>query len=87
MLCPVPCVQLTEQRALNIPALTHSEVGFNDIRNDDPCAHIIEPVCRLCHRAEVYVDVAKRLLHALVNADTLNWNNCLPTEDEFDIRS
>ena len=86
MLRPIPFVELAKQLALNIPASSHSEVGFNDIGNDSPGTHIIEPVCCLRHRTEVHINITECLLHALSNADTPDWDNGLSAENKLDIR-
>ena len=41
---PFPLGQLFDQFALKIPSRALFEVGFDDIRKNDPRAHIIEPV-------------------------------------------
>ena len=83
---PFPLGQLFDQLALKIPSLTLFEVGFDDIRKNDPRAHIIEPVRRLCHRAEVDIDVIKRILHALADADAANASRGLSANDQLNIR-
>ena len=83
---PFPLGQLFDQLALKIPSLTLFEVGFDDIRKNDPRAHIIEPVRRLCHRAEVDIDVIKRILHALADADAANASRGLSADDQLNIR-
>ena len=83
---PFPLGQLFDQLALKIPSLTLFEVGFDDIRKNDPRAHIIEPVRRLCHRAEVDIDVIKRILHALADADVADRKFRLSADDQLNIR-
>ena len=83
---PVPLGQLFDQLALKIPSRALFEVGFDDIRKNDPRAHIIEPVRRLCHRAEVDIDVIKRILHALADADAANASRGLSADDQLNIR-
>ena len=83
---PFPLGQLFDQLALKIPSLTLFEVGFDDIRKNDPRAHIIEPVRRLCHRAEVDIDVIERILHALADADAANASRGLSADDQLNIR-
>ena len=84
---PVPPGQLFDQLALKTPSLTIFEVGFDDIRKNDPRAHIIEPVRRLCHRAEVDIGVIERLLHALADADVADRKFRLSADDQLNIRS
>ena len=87
VILPFPLGQLFDQLALKIPSLTLFEVGFDDIRKNDPRAHIIEPVRRLCHRAEVGIDIIKRLLHTLADADVSDRDFRLAADDELDLRA
>ncbi len=72
LLRPVPFGQLAEPLGFNIPAAAPVEVGLYDIRHKHPQPRVNDPGIHPGHRAEVQIDVAERLLHALADAGILN---------------
>lgn len=60
---------------------------MEDLRNEHPHAHAEQGILRLSHRAEVGVDVIKRLLHTLADADVSDRNFRLAAGDELDLRA
>ena len=83
---PVPFREFCDKRPLDAPALLVAEVGLEDLRNEHPHAHAEQGILRLCHRAEVDIDVIKRILHALADADVANASRGLSADDQLNIR-
>ena len=84
---PVPFRELFDKRPFDGPALLVAEFGLEDLRNEHPHAHAEHGILRLSHRAEVGVDVIKRLLHTLADADVSDRNFRLAAGDELDLRA
>ena len=84
---PVPRGELFDKRPFDGPALLVAEFGLEDLRNEHPHAHAEQGILRLSHRAEVGVDVIKRLLHTLADADVSDRNFRLAAGDELDLRA
>ena len=83
---PVPFREFCDQRPLDAPALLVAEVGLEDLRNEHPHAHAEQTILRLSHRAEVGIDIIKRLLHTLADADAANASRGLSADDQLNIR-
>ena len=83
---PVPFREFCDKRPLDAPALLVAEVGLEDLRNEHPHAHAEQAILRLSHRAEVGIDIIKRLLHALADADVANASRGLSADDQLNIR-
>ena len=84
---PVPFREFCDQRPLDAPALLVAEVGLEDLRNEHPHAHAEQTILRLSHRAEVGIDIIKRLLHTLADADVSDRDFRLAADDELDPRT
>ena len=84
---PVPFREFCDKRPLDAPALLVAEVGLEDLRNEHPHAHAEQGILRLSHRAEVGVDVIKRLLHTLADADVSDRDFRLAADDQLDVRA
>ena len=84
---PVPFREFFDKRPLDAPALLVAEVGLEDLRNEHPHAHAEQGILRLGHRAEVGVDVIKRLLHTLADADVSDRDFRLAADDQLDVRA
>ena len=84
---PVPFREFCDQRPLDAPALLVAEVGLEDLRNEHPHAHAEQAILRLSHRAEVGIDIIKRLLHTLADADVSDRDFRLAADDELDPRT
>ena len=84
---PVPFREFCDKRPLDAPALLVAEVGLEDLRNEHPHAHAEQAILRLSHRAEVGIDIIKRLLHTLADADVSDRDFRLAADDELDPRT
>ena len=84
---PVPFREFFDKRPLDAPALLVAEFGLEDLRNEHPHAHAEHGILRLGHRAEVGVDVIKRPLHTLADADVSDRDFRLAADDQLDLRA
>ena len=60
---------------------------MEDLRNEHPHAHAEQTILRLSHRAEVGIDIIKRLLHTLADADVSDRDFRLAADDQLDVRA
>ena len=58
---------------------------MHNLRHKHPHARVEDSCIHTCHRAEVDIDILKRLLHALADVCVCDGEGRLPTHDQIDV--
>ena len=82
---PVPFGQLAEPLGFDVPAAAHAEIGLHNVRHKHPHAGVNNFYVYARHRAEVDIDILKRLLHALADVCVCDGEGRLPAHDQIDV--